>query len=787
VEKRVRHIFLFVFIIFFVFNGLKAVKKELFSDTEINNYGLLSPDNIDEKVIRQRFVKIDFSLLRQTENNKKTVIAKQIDLNLFSDKIITAQFDHLVNNKSGSFTWIGQVQGEELMGVILTVRNNTMSGSISVRNKNYSIRSAGFDGIHIIKEDNHSKYPECMEPVPTPERKFSVDEIGYDDGSVIDIMVVYTQSARAVVGGTVAMETLIDQAVAETNTGYANSNITQRINLVHTAEIVYTELSGSSGWSTTLNRLTNDNDGYMDEVHSLRDTYGADLVIMIQNEGTYCGLAWLNSNESHGFSLVHYSCATGYYSFAHEMGHNMGARHDRYVDNTDFSNYTYNHGYVSIPGDWRTIMAYNTDCSENGDGYCTRLNYWSNPNIYYGGRIMGNAGGAGSGADNHLTLNNTANTIANFRQSVVAESITVSTPTGGTTYLEGEQIPISWTTTGITGNVKISLRKSDGSSGYIVVESVAHNSSPYNYTIPDGIDVGEYFIKVKQDTVNGKSNNFTIAGITVSSPSSGLTFNRGQQIPISWTTSGITGNVKITLRRSDGSGGYTIIDAIAYDTGTYNYTIPSEVVSGEYFVKVKQGTINGKTGNITINASSISVTAPTIGQDFDTGSQIPISWTTSGITGDVKITLRKSDGSGGYTVISAIAHDTGSYDYNIPCNIPSGSYFIKVKQNKIYGVSGNININNVGTCISLSSPLAGSSYTNGGVIPIRWTSTGITGNVKITLRKSDGSGGYTVIGAIAYNTGIYNYTIPSGIDSGSYFIKVKQGILNGKSGLININ
>jgi len=151
--------------------------------------------------------------------------------------------------------------------------------------------------------------------------------------------------------------------------------------------------------------------------------------------------------------------------------------------------------------------------------------------------------------------------------------------------------------------------------------------------------------------VNGVSNNFTIADITVSSPSSGQSYSTGQQIPVSWTSSGITGNVKITLRKSDGSGGYTIIGAIAHDTGTYNYTIPGEVTAGTYFVKVKQGIINGITDNFTISSgSSITLTGPTGGQSYSTGCQIPINWTSSGITGNVKITLRKSDGSGGYTI-----------------------------------------------------------------------------------------------------------------------------------------
>jgi hypothetical protein len=62
-------------------------------------------------------------------------------------------------------------------------------------------------------------------------------------------------------------------------------------------------------------------------------------------------------------------------------------------------------------------MAYNTECSDLGFN-CTRLKYWSNPDVLYGGQPMGVPEGQYHAADNRKTLNNTAWTVANFRQSV---------------------------------------------------------------------------------------------------------------------------------------------------------------------------------------------------------------------------------------------------------------------------------------------------------------------------------------------------------------------------------
>ncbi len=242
---------------------------------------------------------------------------------------------------------------------------------------------------------------------------------------MIDVLVVYTAAALTGAGGTTAMNALIQLAINETNQSYINSNITQRVRLVHSEQVAYTEtgnLCDGTG-NSDLYRLQNPSDGYMDNVHTLRNTYGADVVVLlVENGGSYCGCGFIQavvsaSFENYAFVTVARNCATGYYSFGHEMGHLMGARHDWYVDSTNNSPYTYNHGYVYKQNRWRTIMAYNDDCSNSGYN-CTRIQYWSNPLVTYGGVPTGVAEGSPNAADNRKTLNNTACTVANFRQSV---------------------------------------------------------------------------------------------------------------------------------------------------------------------------------------------------------------------------------------------------------------------------------------------------------------------------------------------------------------------------------
>lgn len=49
------------------------------------------------------------------------------------------------------------------------------------------------------------------------------------------------------------------------------------------------------------------------------------------------------------------------------------AHHDPYV-NSGVTPFTYNHGYINLAARWRTVMAYNTQCSATAPyTYCAEL------------------------------------------------------------------------------------------------------------------------------------------------------------------------------------------------------------------------------------------------------------------------------------------------------------------------------------------------------------------------------------------------------------------------------
>ncbi|MHC5114399.1 MAG: hypothetical protein ACYTGP_08235, partial [Planctomycetota bacterium] len=155
----------------------------------------------------------------------------------------------------------------------------------------YHLRGLG-DGTYVARQIDSGAFPPCAtedhEHAHGPAEAGDPFGLCVDDGSVLDILVVYTAAARIAEGGTAAMELLIDACETSTNVAYANSGVATTINVVGMVEIDYTETGDSS---VDRAALTDPDDGVIDEVHDLRDSLGADLVAMILDDLEDCGRA----------------------------------------------------------------------------------------------------------------------------------------------------------------------------------------------------------------------------------------------------------------------------------------------------------------------------------------------------------------------------------------------------------------------------------------------------------------------------------------------------------------
>lgn len=293
------------------------------------------------------------------------------------------------------------VANDPLNSVILVRNGDRVTGNIRVLGQLYAVRPL-YDGRHAIVEVDESKMPADHDEAAY--RRLFEEATANPivpkaiTASTVRVLVNYTTAARDASADIVG---LINLAVAETNQGYTNSSVGVTLQLAGTGVVTYTE---TGNFSTELSRYRGTSDGYMDAIHTTRNSVAADVAVLIVNGSAACGIGYLNSSASSAFSVVARTCATGYYSFAHEIGHNFGANHD--PANASGSPYAYGHGYQRPTNGWRTIMAY--ACS---GATCTRINYWSNPNKTYNGVATGTA----ATHDNARVLNQRAATVAAFR------------------------------------------------------------------------------------------------------------------------------------------------------------------------------------------------------------------------------------------------------------------------------------------------------------------------------------------------------------------------------------
>ncbi len=255
---------------------------------------------------------------------------------------------------------------------------------------------------------------------PASEQQLAASTIRY-----VDVLVLYTAGAAAWVNGDPELvKGKIDQAISDTNNSYKDSLVDHEVRLAFHKDTKYTEQSALDlDWLTLKDRL----DSRFQEVNGLITTHQADVVVLLtkvvpeEAQGGSCGAASQMHKVKKSFcasavAVVPINCATTLHSFAHELGHVMGADHNNgaFVFSPPFD---HSRGYVHPGNKWRTIMAEpTTQCAPPA---CPRIRHWSNPYVEYAPTEF-----TGSpGEDNAKSLNLTASYVSEFSDECITNQL----------------------------------------------------------------------------------------------------------------------------------------------------------------------------------------------------------------------------------------------------------------------------------------------------------------------------------------------------------------------------
>jgi peptidyl-Asp metalloendopeptidase len=432
--------------------------------------------------------------------------------------------------------------------------------------------------------------------------------------------VVYTPKAVSKAGSVATLESRILNAVAAANAAYVNSQVQIRLNVVGLAQTNYSE---TGDMSVTLSRLRGTSDGYMDEVHNLRNQTGADLVALISEDGNYCGFAYVMSSVSSGFASSAFSVTNqGCFSnqtFAHEIGHNQGNAHDR--TNGGSAAHPYAYGYRTCDNltytngqSFRTVMAYS--CSG------PRVNYFSNPNVFYNGAPMGVAyeQDAKNSADNARSMNITGPVTAGFR-SAPSTTPPTAPSTASATALAHDRIALQW------------ADRSSDEQGFVIERAVGGGSFSQRATVGANVtsftDTGliastTYHYRIRAYNGAGSSAFSNVASATTpqapvlpGSPSPAAVATSSNTAAVSWAQASNASGYEVlreTRHPKNGKWNATLIAVGSGTTsitetlsdGTYRYSVRAVNSAGKSDPVTAMCNTCGSDGSFTISSSSSS-------------------------------------------------------------------------------------------------------------------------------------------------------------------------------------
>jgi len=311
---------------------------------------------------------------------------------------ISVQFANMIPGNQLSYHYVGD--NSEVVFTYNPISDSLYGHVSTLDGRSFVVENCGQDG-HVFKEIDIANIGEDVAVVD----ETGGQQIDYDSnqpemeqgGATFSVKFYYTpEFAEA----TADIDGFLDQVLSETNQGYMNSGVNLTITK-HCSELA-TVSDGTDSYDTFDAFKTMKGD-----VAMLRGTADVAALITSNTVGNICGLGSLNVIASgNTVSLTAKPCALGYYSFGHEVGHNIGLHHDPATSTNTY--YPYGHGHLIAAGNGnpglRTILAY------YADGHSTRVNYYSNPDINH--PSTGTPLGVDGLSDNARLLNEKATSLA---------------------------------------------------------------------------------------------------------------------------------------------------------------------------------------------------------------------------------------------------------------------------------------------------------------------------------------------------------------------------------------
>lgn len=271
-------------------------------------------------------------------------------------------------------------------------------------------------------------------------------------------------------------------------------------------------------------------------------------------------------------------------------------------------------------------------------------------------------------------------------------SITVLAPNGGEVWETGKTYTIKWTSKYYKGNINVMIKRTtpDGSGGWYSVAQNIPNSGIFSYSVPENMPTGNETYKVQLSSADDKIKDlsdgfFHISlprSITVVYPNGGEVWEKGKSYSIKWASRNYSGSLKIRLKgiaSNNAESWYQVGENIP-NKGSFSFTVPNNVVEGKkykIFIMTQDEQVQDQTdGYFGISLPmSITVKEPNGGELWELGKTYTIEWTSTNLTGNIKVRIKRStpEGTGIWYPVAGNVPNNGIYYYTVPANLPTGN------------------------------------------------------------------------------------------------------------------
>ncbi|MEV6836271.1 reprolysin-like metallopeptidase [Streptomyces sp. NPDC051133] len=328
---------------------------------------------------------------------------------------ITAERDYYRKDTDGTVYWEGHDPKKPQDTVSLNIIGLcakgpvTLDGVIEIGTKDYLFSPLPKrPGEYRLQEIDTTKLPPSGHPgdtvtLPRSQRSESEQRAPKADPShpvAIDVIVPYTPAAVTELGGVAEVQARIRYGVSQINKALAASHVPASVHVVHSYETPPSGVPNENA-NTMLNKLNNPGDQTLGApAHVNRELYGADLVallasIPIQNSSGSANLPLPVTSQTGeaAYSVTSVLSVKDWDNLGHEIGHNLGLRHDRQTVATNGElpppgPHDVNFGWITADHKYHTLMAYSTPCQPT----CRVINQYSNTfNVTPDGEALGNS------------------------------------------------------------------------------------------------------------------------------------------------------------------------------------------------------------------------------------------------------------------------------------------------------------------------------------------------------------------------------------------------------------